>query len=163
MTEVSIEQLLGENLQADQLGLGADLMGDDLISGYIPERSIVHVPLTQIGDGLAGPVNEQNLVIYRDERPLAVDELGMQGPFHLEISKYARHRAGRAFPLNYDYGAGFDPAMYEREFVQDMLNPSPLNPGQLPDAHDGVSPVEVLGSANTVFYTASPNVGWEGY
>jgi hypothetical protein len=159
-----IGQLLGENFASDPLGLGSDLVDpDDLTAGYIPERSILYVPQTIIGDGLAGPVNDQMLMIGRDTRPLAVDELGKQGPFQLEIGKWARHRAGRMFPLNYDWGAGLDPSLPEAGMpLEEGAVPSVLSPEQSPDGWLGVPPVEIIADAHTVYYTASPNVGWGG-
>lgn len=158
----SIGYLLGEDLDTDPLG--ADLAGASLISGYIPERSLVIVPPVQIGDGLAGPVNDQQLVIARDNRPLAVDELGKQGPFQLEIGKYARHRAGRQFPLNYQFGAGLDPSLPNGDVpLQDQLGPSVFGPQQDPENFEGFQPAEILPATRTVFNTASPNVGWSGY
>lgn len=153
--------LIGEG--GGELGLGEDMVGPDLYAGYIPDRSLVHVPQAQIGDGLAGPINDQPLQIFRDNRVIATDELGMQGPFHLEQGKIARHRAGRTFPLNYDWDTALNRPLTGRPPEQDTRYPSPLSPGQLPGAHDGFMPVEVLPNPNTVFYTASPSVGWEGY
>jgi hypothetical protein len=157
----SVADLLGEDLSHDELG--QDLVGASLIAGYIPERAIAHVPAMQLGDGLAGPPNDQQLYIGRDDRPLAVDELGRQGPFLLKMGTLARHRAGRSFPLNYEWGAGIDQTNPGRVPEQDTRTNSPLNPGELPEAHAGVPAAEVLRSARTVFFTTTPQVGWEGW
>jgi hypothetical protein len=161
MSGQSIASLLGEDLNADALGLGEDRDGHSLIAGYRVDRSIIHVPLAQLGDGLAGPPNDQPLQIFRDDRPIATDELGQQGPFMWE--KLARHRAGRAFPLNFEWNAGIDQHLPGRAPVEDHRTMSPWYWGQEPDAHDGMLPPEVLPNPHTVFYTASPNVGWAGY
>jgi len=159
---VSIEDLIGG--AGGPLGLGEDQTGPDLTEGYIPDRSILLFVPTQLGDGLAGPVNEQNLEIYRDNRVIAADELGMQGPWNLEIGKFARHRAGRNFPLNYDWIDDSQVALPGLVPEQDARIPSPLqDPGEYPIDHAGFTPVEVITNPTTVFYTASPDVGWEGY
>lgn len=160
MSTQSVHDLIGES--GGPLGLGEDMTGS-LTAGYLPDRSIVHIPQMQLGDGLAGPPNDQQLQIFRDNRPIATDELGLQGPFFLPQMAIARHRAGRTFPLNYEWDGGFDPSMLERAPEMDARHLSPLSPGQLPDFHDGVPPVEVLPSPRSVYYTASPNVGWQGY
>lgn len=161
MSYQSVSDLLGENL-SDGLGLGEDMTGN-LISGYIPERTVEFSPLTQIGDGLAGAPNEQHLQIFRDDRPIATDELGVNGPFVIEWRKLAHHSAGRSFPLNYGWTAGLDqtnPGLLPRN-PDSSLYPSPLYWGQDPDSFGGMAPVEVLPAAHTVYYTASPNVGWQ--
>ena len=134
-----------------------DLIGDE---GYdfVPNRSVVVMPPVQLGDGLAGPENDQALQIFRDDRPLAVDELGMG-----HLGKLARHRAGRYLPLNYEYGAWFDNSLPGRPPVEDHRTPSPLYWGQSPEAHDGVPATEVIRNPRTVFFTATPQVGWEGW
>lgn len=152
--------LLGETYSSHD-PYGEDLVGGDLFAGYIPERVVEHVPQMQLGDGLAGPPNDQALQIFRDNRVIATDELGMQGPFTGQ--KLARHRAGRMFPLNYGWGDNLDPSLPGLEVLQDVLVPSKLSPGQQAAAHDGVPPVEVLGSARSVYFTATPQVGWAGY
>ncbi|HET9721122.1 MAG TPA: hypothetical protein VFP55_13660 [Solirubrobacteraceae bacterium] len=159
MSTQTVMDLLGENVAGG--GLGEDMTGADLYAGYIPERALLHIPPVQLGDGLAGPENDQPLQIFRDTRPLAVDELGMQGPF--QDPKLARHRAGRQFPLNDQWNAGLDQTLPGRVPTQDSLHPSPLYPGQDPDYYPGVPPTEVLASPRTVFFTATPQVGWEGY
>jgi len=159
MSTQSVMDLIGEDLVGDTLG--EDRVGPDLYAGYIPERAIVHVPPMQLGDGLAGPINDQPLQIFRDDRPLAVDELGMQGPF--TGPKLARHRAGRQFPLNYEWGDWFDPTLPGRVPTQDTRRPSPLSPGEAASAHDGVPATELIGPARTVYFTATPQVGWDGY
>lgn len=161
MQTESVADLLGERYTTED-PYGEDLNGPDLQAGWIPDRSLVYVPPVQLGDGLAGPENDQALQIFRDNRVIATDELGRQGPF-ADGPKLARHRAGRNFPLNLEWGAFFDTSLPGLAPEQDALVPSPLYWGQDPDAHDGVPPVEVLPGAKTVFYTASPNVGWTGY
>lgn len=155
-------ELLGEDLA--NYPLGEDLAGPDLIDGWIPGRSIEFIPPMQLGDGLAGPPNDQQFQIYRDNRPIPADSVGMLvggGPSHLGI--VARHRAGRQFPLNYEWNAGLDQGFPGMLPQQDALYPSPLYWGQAPGAHDGVPPTELLPPTRTVFYTASPRVGWAGY
>lgn len=161
MSSQSVADLLGESLAHDPYG--EDLAGEDLHAGYIPERSVVHIPQLQLGDGLAGPPNDQPLQIFRDNRVIATDELGMQGPFHLSTSAVARHRAGRMFPLNYEWDDALDQTLPGRVPAQDVLRPSVLSPGEQPAWHDGVPPVEVLPAAHTVYFTATPQVGWQGY
>lgn len=157
----SVADLIGEPLPAGSLGVDQDDPG--LIAGYIPERNIDYLPPTQIGDGLAGPDNVQLLFIGRDRRPLAVDELGMQGPFVLMWTAIARHRAGRSFPYQDDFSDGIDLGAAERAPIQDALRPAVFTPGMLPPAHAGEQPVELTPNARTVYYTASPDVGWDGY
>ena len=143
----------------------AMLTGGPPRGGGMPHlRTIKYVPQAQIGDGLAGPPNDQSLEIFRDTRPIATDELeGL--PFH--ISKVARHRAGRTFPLNFGYGAWFDNhfpgqlADLNYRNARNSRGPSPLYPGQNPASHQGVAAAEVIPGVNTVYYTATPEVGWE--
>lgn len=162
MIDISVEQLSSEG--PGPIGLGENLTGDDLYAGYIPDRSLLFSPQTVIGDGLAGPVNDQPLQIFRDNRVIATDELGMQGPFHLEQGKLARHRAGRMFPLNYDWVDSSQQGLTGLVPEQDARQLSPLEfPGEYPEAHSGFMPVEVIGNPTTVFYTVSPDVGFEGY
>jgi hypothetical protein len=161
---LTIAQLLGEPLTtADPYG--QDLCGPDLYAGYIPGRGVEYIPQVTMGDGLAGPLNIQQLQIQRDDRPIAVDELGRQGPFQLAQGMIARIRAGHEFPLNYEYGpAALDNGMVERVPEQDAQTFAPYGPDQSAAwGYDGTYPPEVLPSARTVFYTASPNVGWDGY
>lgn len=161
MSTQSVADLLGENLTADPFG---EDMAGSLAAGYIPDRSLVYIPMMILGPPLVGPVNDQQLQIYRDNRPIATDELGMQGPFQLDINKYGRHSAGRTFPLNLEWNAGVDQSMYERVPEQDSALSSPYDPSQLPDwGYAGNPAVEVIPGARTVFYTATPNVGWDGY
>lgn len=157
----NVYDLLGEDLTHDELG--EDLQGG-LISGYIPDRSIVHVPAVQLGDGLAGPPNDQQLVIARDNRPIATDELGQQGPWNLNMAgKLARHRAGRQFPLNYEWNAGLDQSNPGLVPQEDALLPSVFDPSQSPSWYVGDPPAELTPTARTVYFTATPTVGWEGY
>jgi hypothetical protein len=138
----------------------ADLVGEEVVQdyGFIPARDVVVIPPLQLGDGLAGPENDQPLQIFRDTRPLSVDELGAG-----HLGKLARHRAGRYMPYNLTWGAWFDPHLPGRPPEQDALHPSPLYPGQDPAAHEGVPATEVVRNPRTIFYTASPEVGWEGW
>jgi hypothetical protein len=138
----------------------ADLIGEDVVTDYafVPDRAVVVITNVQLGDGLAGPPNDQPLQILRDDRPLPVDELGVG-----HLGKVARHRAGRSFPLNYAWGLGVDQTLPGRPPQMDTLHPSPLYPGQSPDAHDGVPAPEVIRNPHTVFYTATPQVGWHGW
>ncbi|HWD76349.1 MAG TPA: hypothetical protein VG371_14505 [Solirubrobacteraceae bacterium] len=161
MSTQSVIDLLGEDLAGGSLG--ENLITDDLIAGYIPERAVVYQPPMQLGDGLAGPLNDQQLYIGRDDRPIATDELGMQGPFMLSIGAIARHRAGRSFPLNLDWNEGLDDTLPGLIPEDAGYRAAPLSPGGLPGAHDGVPAVELVENPRTVFYTASPSVGWAGY
>lgn len=156
----NVYDLLGEDYTHDELG--EDLQGG-LISGYIPDHSVVHFVPTQIGDGLAGPPNQQDLVIFRDDRPIATDELGMQGPWNLDIGKVARHRAGRQFPLNEGWNAGLDDTNPGLVPQQDALLPSVFDPSQSPEWYVGDPPAELGPTARTVYFTATPQVGWTGY
>lgn len=156
---LTIDQLIGEGPGPD--GLGENLTGGDLINGFIPERDVEFVPLTIIGPPHVGAPNEQLFEIYRDNRPIPADEIGMQGPFTWK--KVASHSAGRVFPLNENFG----PIGIDRTFPgrvptgpSDSRYPSPFNPGMLPATHAGFSPVEIVDNPWTVYYTASPNVGW---
>lgn len=160
MSAQTVRDLIGEDLRSDPLG---EDMAGSLTAGYIPGRDVRYLPPVQLGDGLAGPPNQQQLKIYRDARPIATDELGMQGPFYLRIGAIARHRAGRSFPLNYQWGAGLDPTLPGRVPTQESRELSPFGPGMLPDTHAGVAPVELTPTARTVYYTATPMVGWQGY
>lgn len=158
MSTESVMDLIGEG--GGELGLGEDMNGPDLYAGYIPDHSILHMPQAQIGDGLAGPPNEQHLQIFRDNRVIATDELGMQGPFTWE--KLARHRAGRTFPLNYEWDTALARPLTGMVPEQDARYPSPIDPSEY-ELKDGFTPTEVLPNPSTVFYTASPDVGWPGY
>lgn len=137
-----------------------DLLGEDVVVeyGYVPERSVAFVPLVQIGDGLAGPPNDQPLQIFRDTRPLAVDELGMG-----HLGKVARHRAGRAFPLNDSFDSGLDHTLPGRAPEQDMLRSRSFGPAQDPGLHAGVLAPEVVTNPRTVYWTATPDAGWDGW
>lgn len=161
MNAQDITDLLGEDFSTNSLG--EDMTGADLTAGWLPDKSIVHVPLTVIGDPVAGPPSDQPLQINRDDRPIATDELGMEGPFVIQWKKESHRAAGRTFPLNYDYGAGLDPENPGLAPEQDTLRPSVIGPGNTPEAHDGVPPIELVGSPRTVLYTANPAVGWDGY
>jgi hypothetical protein len=160
----TITDLLGESFTAED-PYGEDLAGDDLVSGYHQGRSVDYIPQVTAGDGLAGPPNEQQLQIYRDDRPLAVDELGMQGPFNLVgFGSIARHRAGNTYPLNYEWNAGLDLGLPGLVPAQDVLSGAPFGPDQAPEwGYGGTAPTELGPTARTVAYTASPNVGWSGY
>lgn len=159
MSAITIEELIGES--GGSTGFGENLSGPDLSTGYLPERNVEFVPLTMLGPPLVGPPNEQLFEIYRDRRPIPADEIGMQGPFMWR--KIASHSAGRVFPLNLEWNAGIDQSLPGRPATtpQDSRWPTPLGPGQLPHAHAGFAPVEIVDSPWTVYYTASPNVGWD--
>ena len=64
MSTQSVTDLLGENVTE----LGEDMVGPDLYAGYLPDRSLVLIPQTIIGDGLGGPPNDQQLAIFRVEQ-----------------------------------------------------------------------------------------------
>lgn len=160
MSTQSVADLLGEDLAFDG-GLGEDLAGPNLAAGYIPGRGVEYVPLTQLGDGLAGPPNQQQLAIYRDNRVIATDELGRQGPFIMRQGAVARHRAGRAFPLNLEWNAGLDEGMPGLVPAQDVLSGAPFGPDQSPSWYGGVPAPEVLPATYSVPYTQSPAVGYD--
>lgn len=157
-----IAQLTGADL-GGELGLGENLTGH-LTTGYLPDKTVLFAAPTVIGDPAAGPENEQQLVIYRDTRPIAADELGVQGPFLLRQGAIARRKEGRRFPLNLDWGGGLahHPPDVDQP-LQDTRRLSPFSPGQLPDAHQGVASPELTPTARTVWWTATPQVGWDGY
>jgi len=153
---LSIAQLTGgETSPAEPLGQN---MSGELVFGFIPDREIDYIPQMQLGDGLAGPLNDQPLQIWRDNRVIATDELGMQGPFQ-GWRMVARRSAGRTFPLNYEFSAGIDPSNPGRLPTQQTMAPSVFPLGW----EEGFQPVEVLPNPNTVFYTANPATGWQGY
>jgi hypothetical protein len=162
MSLQNVRDLIGEDLTGD--ALGQDMAGPDLTAGYIPNHSVLFIPKTVIGDPVAGPPSDQPLQIFRDNRPIATDELGMEGPWILESKKHSHRAAGRTFPLNYDWIGPFE---FERTYgmvpEQDTLHPSVITPDNTPSAHDGVPPVELLENPHTVYFTASPAVGWAGY
>lgn len=160
MSTQTVTDLLGESFAADELG--EDQQGG-LISGYIPDHSLTYIPQTIMGDGLAGPPNDQQLQIYRDDRPIATDELGMQGPFVLDQGRLARHRAGREFPLNMEWNAGIDDTNPGLVPQQDALLPSVFDPSQSPSWYVGDPPAELTPTARSVYFTATPTVGWDGY
>lgn len=159
MSTQSVADLIGEG--PGDSGLGEDLAGEDLTTGYIPGRGVDYVPLVQLGDGLAGPPNEQQFVIYRDNRVIPADELGRQGPFILKQGTVARHRAGRSFPLNDEWNAGLDLGMVERVPEQDVRSMSPFGPDQEPSWYAGVPGPEILPATFSVPYTLSPAVGYD--
>lgn len=82
-----------------------------LDDGYVPGEAIHFVPGVELGDGVQGPPQDQDLVIWRDNRPLAVDELGQEGPFVLPWVKVSHPVEGKSFPLNLAYGGQFDRAL----------------------------------------------------
>ena len=117
---------------------------------------------TQIGDGLAGPRNVQHLQIFRDALPIAADQLAFQAALGMEVT--ARHRAGRYFLLNPDMtagGAGLDASLPGLPLHAGLPGPTPFSPGQLSAWHHGIRPAEVLAPAQTVYYTATPDVGYD--
>jgi hypothetical protein len=141
------------------------LLGTQIDAQYsiprVGRRNDVIVDPTQIGDGLAGPLNVQHLVIYRDPRPIAADELAFQKSLGMEV--IARHRAGRYFFLTPEFqvgGAGLDAELPGMP-LQGGQGPTPWQPGQLAGQHYGIRPTEVLPPAQTVMYTATPQVGYD--
>ena len=160
---LTISDLIGETLTSAE-PYGENGTSDELTAGYVPEQIVDFVPQTVIGPPVIGPLEDQQFVIYRDVRPIAADELGQQGPWVMLSRAIARRAAGRTFPFNLEFGpAGLDTTFPGRPPTQDTLHPSPLSPLQEPQAHVGLPPVEVLGPVETIYYTASPNVGWAGY
>ena len=126
----------------------------------LPDRGIVHQPTIVIGDGVAGAPNSQPFQIFRDERPIAADEL--QGlPYHQ--SKLARHP--RDLPLNPGWGpAGIDPMQPLPGLpLQQGQRPGPFGPQQNPALKAGVAAPEVLANPRTVLYTGTGDVGWQGW
>ena len=138
--------------------LGGQLV-DDRYNVPASNQIKVQVP-TQIGDGLAGPRSVQRLNIYRDALPIAADELAFQKSLGMEV--IARRAAGRYFFLNPDFtvgGPGLDAALPGLPLQAGQM-PSPLGPLQLGVDRRGLPPPEVLPPAQTVYYTASPYVGY---
>ena len=148
-SEQSISALLGQQV-------------DDRYSiARVGRRNDHPLAPTQIGDGLAGPRNVQHLVIFRDARPIATDELAFQRSLGMEV--IARHRAGRYFFLNPNMqvgGAGLDAELPGLP-LQGGQSPSPLSPLQRGQSTSGIRPTEVLAPAQTVYYTATPQVGYD--
>lgn len=120
----------------------------------------VAVP-TIIGDGNAGPPNRQGIQIQRDALPIAADELAFQRSLGMEVR--ARHAAGRYFHQNGDFtaaGAGLADRLPGLP-LQAGQKPSVLGPTQLAGNFTGIRPVSVLPPAQTVLYTATPQVGYD--
>ena len=148
-TDQSVTALLGQQV-------------DDRYSiAPVGRRNDVKVNPSQIGDGLAGPRNVQHLVIYRDPRPIAADELAFQRSLGMEV--IARHRPGRYFFLTPEFqvgGSGLD-GSFPGMPLQAGQAPSPLSPLQRGARTAGIRPQEVLAPAQTVYYTATPQVGYD--
>lgn len=120
----------------------------------------VAVP-TQIGDGLAGPRNIQHLQIQRDAIPIAADELAFQRSLGMEV--IARHRAGRYFFINPDFqvgGPGLDGSLPGLPLQGGLPGPSPMSPLQRGAGRTGTRGAQVIPPARTVYYTATPQVGY---
>lgn len=148
-SDQTINMLLGQSV------------ADDYTIDPVGRRNDHVLAPTQIGDGLAGPRNVQHLMIYRDAIPIAADELAFQRSLGMEV--IARHRAGRYFLLNPGMqvgGAGLDSALPGLP-LQAGQKPSKFGPGQLSGQHHGIRPAEVLPPAQTVYYTATQQVGYD--
>ena len=127
-----------------------------------PDNAPRVLPVTQLGDGLAGPRNVQHLVIYRDARPIAADELAFQASLGMQV--IARHRAGRRWLMNPDMvvgGPGLSAELPGLPLQSGLPGPGPWSPGQLAHAHGGIKPAEVVPPAQTVYFTASPQAGYD--
>lgn len=133
---------------------------DDAYNIGASDRIRVAVP-TIIGDGNAGPPNRQGIQIQRDAIPIAADELAFQRSLGMEVR--ARHAAGRYFHQNGDFtaaGAGLADRLPGLP-LQAGQKPSVLGPTQLAGNFRGIRPVSVLPPAQTVYYTATPQVGYD--
>lgn len=118
---------------------------------------------TVIGDGLAGPRNVQHLQIFRDALPIAADELAFQRSLGMEV--IARHRAGRYFIENPTFtagGAGLDPGLPGMPLVAGLPGATPFSKVNRGYGQAGVRGAQVLPPARTVYYTATPQVGYYG-
>jgi hypothetical protein len=130
----------------------------------IPVSNLINVqPPTQIGDGLAGPRNRQQLMIYRDTRPIAADELAYQASLGMEV--IARHRAGRYFFLSPEFtpgGSGLANRLPGLPLEGGLPGPRQINtPGMQARAHNRNRGPRVLRPAQTVYFTATPYVGYD--
>lgn len=144
-------------------GLGSNMQGT-LPDGYLQPYSVEFAAPTVIGPPTVGPDNQQQLEIYRDNRVIPADELGMQGPFLLRQGAIAKRPEGRRFPLNIEYGpAGLDTSLPGLVPIEMAAILAPFSPGQLPASQPGVSAPEVIGPVQTIYWTATPQVGWQGY
>lgn len=130
----------------------------------IPVSNLINVqPPTVIGDGLAGPRNRQQLMIYRDTRPIAADELAFQASLGMQV--IARHSAGRYFFLSPEYtpaGSGLRSRLPGLPLQPGLPGPRQLaTPGMQPATHGRVRGPRVLPPARTVVFTATPYVGYD--
>ena len=148
-----IAQLLGESFTPD-MPFGENMSGD-LIAGYSQGETIEFVPETQLGNGVQGPPQQQDLQIWRDNRPLAVDELGMEGPWVIPWVKTAKPSEGKTFPLNYEFGTRFDKTNPGRPAGDQTLVMSPF---PTVTWADGAETVEVLPDSEGVYSTAGQGI-----
>jgi hypothetical protein len=121
-----LAMLIGESFTPD-MPFGENMEGD-LINGYVVGESIDFVPAVELGNGVLGPPQQQDLVIWRDNRPLAVDELGMEGPWVIPWVKVSQPVEGKTFSLNYEFGGQFDktmPGLNPEEEPGGLLSPFP--------------------------------------
>jgi len=138
----------------------ATLVGEQAAAWQIPPSVArdIAVP-SQIGDGLAGPRNVQHLMIARDAIPIAADELAYQRSLGMEVT--ARHRAGRYFFLRPEMqvgGPGLSPELPGLPLQPGL--PGPRRPQIPATQYHGIPPTQVLPPAQTVYYTATPQVGY---
>lgn len=139
------------------------LIGTDSDPNVVaPSRAIDAQHPTIIGPGLSGPRNAQQLTVQRDTRPLAFDELAFQRSLGMEV--FARNPAGRymVFYENTAAGGGLSSRLPGLPLQQGQ-RPSPVGPAQLAGNFGGIQAPVVLPAARTVYYTASPGVGYGVY
>ena len=147
----TIQELLGEQF-TPAMPYGENMSGD-LVNGYTAGEAIDFVPATTLGNGVQGPPQQQDLQIWRDNRPLAVDELGMEGPWVLPWVMVSHPDAGKTFPLNLDWGMRFDrgmPGLVPQEEPGGLLSPFPVVTWA-----STPSVVEVLPTSGDVVYSTA--------
>lgn len=101
-----LAMLIGEQF-TPEMPYGENMSGD-LVNGYVVGESIDYIPPVELGNGVQGPPQQQQLKVWRNSTPLGVDELGVEGPWVIPWVKVSSPVEGKTMPLNFEFGARFD-------------------------------------------------------